>query len=73
MRLSKSQITYLIESLTRDMITTLMEERGLTMREAMDVVYRSHTYSALSNPKTGLYYQSDAYVTEQLEEELASL
>lgn len=67
-----SKVSYMIESLTRSMITTLMEERGMTMREAMDVVYRSHTYAALSNPQTGLYYQSDAYVADQLEEELAN-
>ena len=65
-----SKETYMIESLTRDMITSLMEERSLSMREAMDLVYRSHTYKSLTNPKTGLYYQSPVYLMDQLDEEL---
>ncbi len=65
-----SKESYMIESLTRDMITRLMEERGISMREAMDIVYRSHTYNALTNLNTGLYYQSDVYVMDQLEHEL---
>ncbi len=65
-----SKETYMIESLTRDMITSLMEERSLSMREAMDLVYRSHAYKSLTNLKTGLYYQSPVYLIDQLDEEL---
>ena len=65
-----SKENYMIESLTRDMITSVMEERNLPMREAMDIIYRSHTYKALTNPKTGLYYQSPVYLLDQLDEEL---
>ena len=65
-----SKESYMIESLTRDMITDLMSQRGMTMRDAMDVVYRSHTYNSLSNPATGLYYQSSVYLMDQLEQEL---
>ena len=60
----------MIETLTRELITRLMEERSLTMREAMDVVYNSKTYSALNNLDTGLYFQSPAYVYDVLAEEL---
>lgn len=60
----------MIESLTRDLITRLMEEKGLALREAMDVVYRSRTYAALCNLDTGLYFQSEAYVYEDLMTEL---
>ena len=62
--------TFMIETLTRGLITRLMEERSLTMREAMDVVYNSKTYTALNNLDTGLYFQSPAYVYDVLEEEL---
>ena len=62
--------TFMIETLTREMIARLMEERSLTMREAMDIVYRSKTYDALSNTKTGLYFQSPAYLYDSLEKEL---
>lgn len=62
--------TFMIETLTREMIVRLMEERSLTMREAMDIVYRSKTYLALNNTKTGLCFQSPAYLYDNLLQEL---
>lgn len=62
--------TFMIETMTRDLITRLMEERSLTMRKAMDVVYTSQTYAALQNLNTGLYFQSPAYVFDELVKEL---
>lgn len=67
-----SKISYMTESLTRDIIARLIEEKGMTMRQAMDVVYKSNTYAALSNPETGLYFQSPVYVYEDLEKELTA-
>ena len=60
----------MIETLTSEMIARLMEERSLTMREAMDVVYKSRTYAALNNLKTGLYFQSPVYLYDHLQQEL---
>ena len=65
-----SKETYMMESLTRELIQRRMEETGETMRQAMDKVYNSRTYSLVTNPATGLYFQSDAYVYDFLEEEL---
>ena len=62
--------TFMVETLTRELIARLMEERSLTMREAMDIVYNSKTYSALNILDTGLYFQSPAYVYDVLEEEI---
>lgn len=62
--------TFMIETLTRELIARLMEDRRLTMREAMDIVYQSKTYTALSNLETGLYFQSPVYVYDILEQEL---
>ena len=62
--------TFMIETLTREMIARLMEEYSMTMREAMDVVYKSKTYAALNNTKTGLYFQSSAYIYDIFEDEL---
>ena len=62
--------TFMVETLTRELITRLMEERSLTMREAMDIVYNSKTYTVLNNLDTGLYFQSPAYVYDVLEEEI---
>jgi len=62
--------TFMIETLTRELIARLMEDCQLTMREAMDIVYQSKTYTALTNLETGLYFQSPAYVYDILEQEL---
>ena len=62
--------TFMVETMTRELIARLMEERSLSMREAMDIVYNSKTYAALNNLNTGLYFQSPAYVYDVLEEEL---
>lgn len=61
---------FMIETLTSEMIARLMEERSLTMREAMDIVYKSKTYAALNNLKTGLYFQSPVYLYDHLQQEL---
>ena len=62
--------TFMIETLTREMIARLMEERSLSLRDAMDIVYKSKTYSALNNTKSGLYFQSPAYLYDTLLQEL---
>ena len=59
-----------IECLTNELIAMLMEERGLTMEQAMDAVYGSHTYEKVERPNTGLYYQGAVYVMDMLREEL---
>ena len=60
----------MVETMTRDLVARLMEERSLTMRKAMDIVYSSHTYEALQNLNTGLYFQSPAYVFDELTKEI---
>jgi len=47
-----------------------MDERGLTMQQAFDAVYTSRLFLKLSDPKTGLYFQSSGYVYSFLESEL---
>ncbi len=64
--------TFMIETLTRELIARLMEERSISMREAMDIVYKSQTYAALNNLETGLYYQSPVYLYDTLLQELNS-
>ncbi len=60
----------MVETMTRDLVARLMEERSLTMRKAMDIVYSSRTYEALQNLNTGLYFQSPAYVFDELTKEI---
>ena len=47
-----------------------MEERGLTMKQALDTVYNSETYTKVLDLRTGLYSQSTAYVYSILETEI---
>ncbi len=61
---------FLIECLTEDLIAILMETYALSLDEAADRLYNSHTYSLLENEESGLYYQSAVYVFDMLQEEL---
>lgn len=63
-------MTFMVEEITKEIIMILMEERGMTMAEAMRSLYKSDTYSKLINPASGLFSQSTAYVYEFLKEEL---
>jgi hypothetical protein len=67
-----SEIDYMNECTTRDLITILVEERHLTIPEAMDMLYNSETYAKLKDPSTGLYSQSPAYIYGYLEQEIKS-
>ena len=58
------------EEIVKDLIARLMDERSLTMQQAFDAVYTSHLFLKLSDPKTGLYFQSSGYVYSFLESEL---
>lgn len=60
-----SKETFLIETLTRDVIDQLMEQQGITMRQAMDQFYQSQTFNALTKTETGLYFQSPAYILNE--------
>ena len=58
------------EEIVKDLIARLMDERDFTMQQAFDAVYTSHLFLKLSDPKTGLYFQSSGYVYSFLESEL---
>ena len=56
--------------LTEELIAILVEEKGSSIQDAFDVVYKSRTYARLSDPNTKLFIQSAGYVYSLLEEEL---
>lgn len=62
----------MIENISKEIVMLLMEERGMTMREALRTLYGSKTYSRLNNTHNGMYTQSTAYIYEYLEEEQGS-
>lgn len=65
-----SKETFMIEELVKEMALRLMNERGLTMRQALDTVYNSETYAKVQDLRTGLFSQSTAYVYSILETEI---
>lgn len=66
--MSKEQ--FMIEELVKDLVLKLMEERKITMPEALGLVYNSDTYEKILDLETGLFSQSTAYVYEILSREL---
>ncbi len=72
MKVSQAEFQNMKEEIVKDLIARLMEEQGLTMQEAFDRVYASRLFEKLSDPKTGLYFQSSGYAYSYLEEELNS-
>ena len=55
---------------TARIISNLAEKLCIPQERAMDLVYNSDTYAIFSNPDSGLYLMSDAYIVEDLIREL---
>ena len=72
MNVSQVEFQNMKEDIVKDMISRLMEERGLPMQDAFDKVYNSHLFEKLSDSKTGLYFQSSGYVYSYLLDELST-
>lgn len=70
MNVSQAEFQNMKEEIVKDLISRLMEERGLTMQEAFDRVYNSRLFEKLNDPKTGLYFQSSGYVYSYLLDEI---
>ena len=64
------EVLFVIEELVKELALRLMEERGLTMKQVLDTIYNSETYSKLLDVRTGLFSQSTAYVYSILETEI---
>lgn len=61
---------YLIQGITKDIITYLMEDNNIDMLSAIALFYNSETFEKLSDETTGLYIESSAYVYEILKSEM---
>ena len=68
--MSTPEVTFMIEELVKELALRLMDERGLTMRQALDTVYNSETYTKVLDLRTGLFSQSTTYVYSILEIEI---
>lgn len=65
-----SSETFMIEELVKELALRLMEERGQTMKQALDTVYNSETYAKVLDLRTGLFSQSTVYVYSILDTEI---
>lgn len=66
----KKDIQFMIEDITSDLAYLLVARHHYSIEQAIDVIYKSKTYEALTRPETGLYSQSSGYVYEYLLQEL---
>lgn len=66
----EQDIQFQIECLTHQLVMMLMEDKGMTIKQALDTVYSSHTFAKVENPDTGLYYQGAVYVMDMLDAEM---
>lgn len=72
MTISANEFQYVKERLLTQMIQILIEEKHLSIEEAMDKVYTSELFEKLSNPDTGLFTQSARYLLSYLYEPQAA-
>ena len=68
--MNENQINYLVEGITKDIVAYLMEDEELSVTEAIARFHNSETFAKLSDPATGLYIESSAYVYEMLKTEI---
>ena len=68
--MNNAEVRFMIEELVKELTLRLMDERGMTMKQALDTIYNSETYTKLLDVRTGLFSQSTAYVYSILETEI---
>lgn len=70
--MKKKDFNLVVELITNRLVSFLMEDYKLSLLDAMDKVYKSHTLEKLQDKDTGLYLRSAAYTYEYLKKELNS-
>lgn len=65
-------LNYLVTRSTQALLKIIIEDRNITIQEAMDILYSSNTFELLCDLETHLYYESPAYLYEMLKEELSN-
>lgn len=68
--MNETKIKFLIDSLVEDMAKYLMEEKSLSLIDALDTIYNSQTYEKITDLSTGLYFHSSDYNYNLLQHEM---
>lgn len=56
--------TFIIDHLLGDLVQLIIHNRGVDMRQALDILYTSPLYDQINDIETGLYLQSADYIYE---------
>lgn len=70
MNVTNAEFEYMKEYISKNLVSLLMTESGMDMKRALDTLYGSETFSKLSDPESGLFFQSPRYVFSYLKDEL---
>lgn len=65
-----NDVDYLIESMSKELVLLLIQDFGMDLKTALQVLYTSDTYAKLLDTKTGFYFQSTLYVYDFLKNEV---
>ena len=65
-----NETQFLIDSLVEHLTLRVMEEYGLSITEALSLVYNSQLYEKIVDVETGLDYQSASYNYNLLRREI---
>ncbi|MDO5341474.1 MAG: hypothetical protein Q4F69_03365 [Bacteroidia bacterium] len=68
--MSKEQI-FITDTLLSGVVNLIIENKNVSIQEALNILYNSETYKKIIDTETGLYIQSADYNYEVLEEELS--
>lgn len=63
---------YMKEALVTEVVMMLIEKRNMDMKSALECFYNSDTYEKLSNPESGLFFQSPGYIYSYLQTEITT-
>mgnify|MGYP006907951743 CR=1 FL=1 len=68
--MSTNDITFMVNCISKDIVGFLMSDYEKSLEESLNILYDSETFQKLSDPKTGLYFQSSRYVYQFLKNEI---
>lgn len=60
----------MIEYTTQEVVRYLIEDKGISMEQAMEQFFMSGVFEKLNDIETGLYLEGSAYIYEMLKREV---
>jgi len=60
--MAKDKISLMIELVTADVVSAIIEDTNIPVKEAMKAFYNSEVFDLLCDVETGLYRESGGYI-----------